>query len=196
VKPGHIVWDVGANQGLFSFAALAACAPNGRVVAFEPDPFLANLLCRTRRAQGAQSRLDVLPVAVSASSGLAAFSVAAKDRALNHLTNLAGNPRSGGERERLMVVTVDLEWLAARLPPPNVVKIDVEGGELEVLEGAGDELLRRIRPTWIIEVADENAGPLTQILRDANYRLFDAAKPMNEVRTPAWNTLAVPAEAL
>lgn len=196
VKPGDVVWDVGANQGLFSFAALAASNPTGRVIAFEPDPFLAGLLYRTRRAQAVESRMDILPIAVAADVALAGFSVAAKDRALNHLTTLHGNPHTGGERERLTVVTVPLAWLASEMPAPNVVKIDVEGAELDVLRGAGEGLLLRSRPTWIIEVAAENASAIAAILRDADYRLFDAAAPQTEVTSPAWNTLAVPAEKL
>ncbi len=194
VGPGQVVWDVGANQGLFSFAAAAAAGASGHVVAFEPDPFLAGLLYRTRQAQSAAARVDILPVAVSGSSGLATFCVAATDRALNHLADVAGNPQSGGSRERFAVVTVTLEWMAQQLPSPDVIKIDVEGGELAVLEHAGSQLLEHIRPRWIIEVAAENADGVSAVLRSANYRLFDANDPGRELKSPAWNTLAVPAE--
>ena len=193
VKPGDVVWDVGANQGLFSFAALAASGASGRVVAFEPDPFLAGLMYRTRNAQAVESRMDILPIAVAGDTALAEFSVATKDRALNHLTTLSGNPHAGGERERITVMTVSLAWLATQMRAPDIVKVDVEGGELEVLRGAG-ELLLRSRPTWIIEVAAENSSAIADILRKADYRMYDASAPENSVSVPAWNTLAVPAE--
>src|SRR5437016_1521015 len=47
VKPGTIVWDVGANVGLFSFAAAALAGEAGSVLAIEPDPWLASLMNRT-----------------------------------------------------------------------------------------------------------------------------------------------------
>ena len=44
VKPGSVVWDVGANLGLFSFAAAARAGSDGAVVAFEPDTQLVAMI--------------------------------------------------------------------------------------------------------------------------------------------------------
>jgi FkbM family methyltransferase len=194
VKAGDVVWDVGANQGLFAFAAAAVSGASGHVVAFEPDPFLVGLLHRSRLAQSLGARVDVLPVAVGSDSGVATFCVARKDRALSHLASVASNPHTGGDRERFSVLSVTLDWVAQCLPPPDVIKVDVEGAELGVLEHAGIQLLQRVRPRWIIEVAAENARRIEQILRAARYRLFDANAPENEVESPVWDTLAVPEE--
>ena len=54
VRPGSVVWDVGANVGLFSFSAAALAGPGGFVLAIEPDVWLAHLLgalCRRIRGQ-------------------------------------------------------------------------------------------------------------------------------------------------
>ena len=194
VKPGYVVWDIGANQGLFTFAAAAISGPSGHVVAVEPDPFLGGLMYRSRRAQQAETRVDILPVALGNRSGVTTFCVAEKDRALNHLAAVAGNPHTGGDRERFAVMTVTLDWIAQNLPAPDLIKIDVEGAERSVLEHAGLKLLRDVRPRWIVEVAAENVTSIGQILREAHYRLFDADAPDNEIEWPAWNTLAVPEE--
>ncbi len=194
VEPSQVVWDIGANQGLFAFAAAAVSGTAGRVVAFEPDPFLTGLLNRSRATQNRGASVDILPVAVGSSNGVATFCVASKDRALNHLADVAGNPRTGGERDRFSVVCVTLEWLAGQLPAPDLIKIDVEGSELAVLEHAGAMLLHEQRPRWIVEVAAENAQAIGKIFRDANYRMFDVNSPDKEISVPAWNTLAVPAE--
>src|ERR1700709_849599 len=47
VKPGSVVWDIGANVGLFSFSAASVAGSTGRVLAVEPDPWLCTLLNRT-----------------------------------------------------------------------------------------------------------------------------------------------------
>jgi hypothetical protein len=47
VRPGSVVWDVGANVGLFSFSAAALAGPGGFVLAIEPDVWLAHLLARS-----------------------------------------------------------------------------------------------------------------------------------------------------
>jgi FkbM family methyltransferase len=169
VSRGDVVWDIGANQGLFSFAAAAVSGESGHVVAFEPDPFLVGLLCRSRHAQRAEGRVDILPVAVGGRSAVDTFCVAAKDRALNHLANVAGNPRTEGVRERLTV-------------------------KLAVLTHAGTRLLHQVRPLWIIEVETDNSGGIAELMRAARYRFFDANDPDEELTCPTWNTLVVPEE--
>ena len=63
VRPGSVVWDVGANVGLFSFSAAALAGPGGFVLAIEPDVWLAHLL--TRSAQRIQQHsAEAAPVAV------------------------------------------------------------------------------------------------------------------------------------
>jgi hypothetical protein len=48
VRPGDVVWDIGANVGLFSFAAAAPAGSAGKIVSFEADVWLAVLLRRSR----------------------------------------------------------------------------------------------------------------------------------------------------
>jgi len=136
VTPGAVVWDVGANVGLFSFAAANMAGPGGLVVALEPDAWLvATFAAQCARSTGRLSaskgrtcrgglrrlRSDVLP--------------RARSRAANHLAEF-GTTQTGGSREQQLVVAVTLDWLMDSMPAPSVVKIDVEGAELEVLKGA------------------------------------------------------------
>ncbi|QVL50085.1 MAG: FkbM family methyltransferase [Thiocapsa sp.] len=195
VRPGMHVWDVGAHQGLFAFAAAAVCGSKGEVVAFEPDPYLVNLMERsiaTGSHRGAPVR--VLPVAVSDKHAVATFLIAATDRTLNHLATAQGNPRTGGSRASRLVMVATMDWLSEELVPPDLVKIDVEGAEGATL-GASLALLKQHRPALIVEVAGENIGTVGDILREADYLMFDVADPRKgPLTSPAWNTLAVPRE--
>jgi FkbM family methyltransferase len=194
VGPGMTVWDVGANIGLFAFAAGSA----GRVLAVEADEWLAELLRRSARtAPPAYARVEVLAAAVSDAPGTAELCIARRGRAGNHLSRVPGSTQTGGTREVLRVPAVTLDGLLDRFPPPDLVKIDTEGAELLVLRG-GERLLREFRPILLCEVVGENAPEVGALLRGHGYTLFDAeAHPGGRpVDQPTWNTLAMPAEAV
>lgn len=195
IRPGMKVWDIGANQGLFAFAAASRSGREGEVLAFEPDSFLVNLLERSRAMPDATAAsVQILPVAVSDKCGIVSLLIAASDRTLNHLENAKGNPRTGGSRDKRLVVSVNLDLIMESHGTPDFVKIDVEGAEAAVLLGA-TELLRVGRPLMIIEVADETMDQVFAILAAADYRIFDAGAPeKGEVVSSVWNNLAVPAE--
>lgn len=102
----------------------------------------------------------------------------------------------GGVREELLVPTVTLDQLLDATFPPELVKIDVEGAELLVLDGA-ERLLREVRPMLLVEVAEQNVDAATERLRRAGYRIHDASAPekgLPDIERCTWDTLAVPAE--
>src|SRR6185312_9493326 len=89
VKPGSVVWDIGANVGLFSLSAAALAGPSGSVIAIEPDIWLANLLSRSSRHAGSSkqsSRVEVLCAAVTESPTICQLQIAERSRASNHLS--------------------------------------------------------------------------------------------------------------
>jgi FkbM family methyltransferase len=196
VNPGDVVWDIGANVGLFSVACAAIAAETGKVIAFEPDAVLVQLLRRTGALQTASAApITVVPTAVARETGLRSFSIASRARASNALTGY-GNSQMGGTSETQTVVTFAVDCLTQWLPIPDVMKIDVEGAETEVLLGATN-LLKSKRPLIICEVSDGNAQEVSRLLHEAEYQLYDASKPIEEgasIAEASWNTVAVPAE--
>ena len=86
VKTGDVIWDIGANIGLFSLAAAVRAGDRGEVIAFEPDTWLVQLLRRTSAAQPATNAIiKVIPVAVASEISLRPFSIATRSRASNAL---------------------------------------------------------------------------------------------------------------
>jgi FkbM family methyltransferase len=194
VHQGDVVWDVGANVGLFSFAAASRAGPTGKVFALEADDWLVRLIRKsTRLAAPERSAVVPIGVAVARQCGLREFQLAARSRASNAL-NGYGHSQTGGFRETRLVAAVSLDWLLDFLPPPAFVKIDVEGAELEVLQGAR-RLIDLHRPAIACEVPSESRTQIAEFFFARNYYLLDAELPAarrTPLPLPVWNTVALP----
>lgn len=191
VRPGDVVWDIGANLGLFTFAAAAASGPTGNVLAIEPDAVLVGLLRRSAATNPHLASVDVLPVAIADDLGVARFHIARRNRATSHLDGF-GTTQTGGIRRTELVPTLTLRWLAARFPTPDVIKIDVEAAEVPVLAGSGDAL--GTLPTIICEVAQTSSTAVRDILVARGYTLYDGEQPSTRRRptdVAAPTTLAI-----
>lgn len=189
VKPGDTVWDVGANIGLFSFAAAMAAGASGGVLALEPDIVLTGLLRRSARSNHNMAPVEILPTALADEVGVGRFHIAQRNRSTSHLDGF-GSSQTGGVRSTELVPTVTLDWLADHFPLPRVLKIDVEAAELAVLRGGARVLSSG--PTVICEVAGHNAVSVGNLLSDYGYTLYDAHQSC-ERRIP---TAAAPPDTL
>jgi FkbM family methyltransferase len=130
VRPGDTVYDIGANVGFYSLMAARWVGRSGHVVAFEPVPSNLRWLRRHLEVNGV-SNVRIEEVAVWHTNGRRRFMETA-DRVSSHVS----------ERGQFTVrtATVDTLMASGRYPPPTHVKIDVEGAELQVLQGARDTL--------------------------------------------------------
>ena len=156
-----IVWDIGANVGVFGFAA-AAIAKKGTVLCVEADCWLVGLMRRTIRLPFYRdSDVRIVPVAVSSADAIAEFQIASRGRQSNALAEARGRSTMGGVREVQYVPTLRLDTLLETQPAPDFVKIDIEGAELIAL-GGGNKLLSEVRPIFYIEVG-----------RDVSKAVFD-----------------------
>ena len=194
VRESSVVWDIGANVGVFAFAA-ASVAKKGSALAVEPDTWLAQLIRRSLLLkENRRLRIQVLPSAIADINGVATLLIANRGRASNALEAVGGRSQTGGIRERIIVPTLTLDTLLDFFEPPTFVKVDVEGAEVMVLTGAR-RLLSEVRPTIYIEVGEEAAGEVASILRGVSYELFDGSKPIQDqepAASCAFNTLAIP----
>jgi len=194
VTRGSIVWDIGANLGLFSFASAHLCGETGRVIAVEPDSTFAMLLRRSASIQPAASgEVTVVQAVIAGGLDLRTFCIAGRSRSANFLRGY-GSSQAGGVVEEQLLVTVTLDWLATRMPLPDVLKVDIEGAEEEVLLG-GSALLAGKRPVVLCEVSSTASQAVTAIFHSHGYRIFDgqvAAQDRKELSSAPWNTVAIP----
>jgi FkbM family methyltransferase len=136
IKPGETVVDAGAHIGAFSVAAARRVGPKGRVFAFEPSPRSRALLERNLRANRL-SWAKVHPWALAEAEGEAPLFVA--EGAVNPV---ADTLRAQEGRSRVAVRLRRLDDVLAEEGVERVdhLKIDVEGSELRVLDGASRAL--------------------------------------------------------
>lgn len=144
VRPGSTVVDVGANIGYNTIHAARLAGPRGRVVAVEPAADNLDVLRRNVAAAGLTNVL-VEPVAAGSASGTADLFVRGRKSAVNSLF-----PQScyAFVTDIVRVPVVPLDELVSG--GADVVKIDVEGGELDVLEGM-PRLLQSSAPVLVVE---------------------------------------------
>jgi FkbM family methyltransferase len=201
VKRNDTVWDIGANVGLFAKSAAYLAGPEGRVIAIEPDTDAQVLLNRTFAVrEPEEATVIVVPVAVSDHVGWETFSISMRARASNSLLGF-GSSSTGGVLENRTVSTVTLDSLLAQFPPPNVMKIDIEGAEAKVMRG-GEKMLETVRPLIYCEISGQNIQTLHDILTKFSYRFlseerFASFADFKQDRDIiGFNTIAVPEEKI
>jgi FkbM family methyltransferase len=143
IRPGDVFWDVGAHHGYVSLMAAAAVGAGGRVHAFEPGARNMRMLERHLRWNRADN-VDIEPFALGAFDGEASFG--GGDTSKMHAL--------GGGDERVRVHTARSLVVASSHVSPDVLKIDVEGAEADVLEGALDVLPGDVRMVVAIHSAE------------------------------------------
>lgn len=142
LRPGDVAVDVGAYVGLFTLLMAKAVGPTGSVCAIEPSGanrrLLETNLGRHRQEVGAP--VVVHPIACGASNGLGRLT----EGGTGECNSLYGDDAVGSE---VLVTTLD----ALVAPPVRLVKIDVEGAEIDVLEGSTVLLGVSDRPHLLVE---------------------------------------------
>ncbi len=154
LSPGATFYDIGANIGFVTIIAARLVGPTGRVVAFEPVPENVAAIKRNLALNGIDW-VEVRAAAVSRSAGRASL-VLSDVSAFSRLSTMHTPTGARGTLE-VDVESIDELLAAGSQPPPDVVKIDVEGAELDVIEGMR-ETLDAYRPVLLCEVHDCNVA--------------------------------------
>lgn len=133
LRPGQVVFDIGANVGFYSLLAARKVGPTGLVVAIEPLPENLAYL-RQHISLNRCHIIQVEALAISDSPGVAVFATS-QNRFMGHLAD---------QQEGLKVQVSSLDELVSsgRLPAPDVIKVDVEGEEFKLLQGAASVVER------------------------------------------------------
>ena len=170
VKPDMCVWDVGANLGIMSVLSAYRVGSCGAVYALEADPAYADRIFRSsQRLSNAYQPVNVLCAAIANRDGILDFAIAKQGHARNKLLGLADE--NFEVEARKMVPTIRGDDLLETWRAPDFIKVDVEGAELEALNGS-TEILRSVRPIFYIEVSPENQQAVSRLFHDYDYDIF------------------------
>jgi len=207
MDPGMVFVDLGANQGLYTILAARRCGETGRVVAVEPcrvqrQRLRLNLICN------GMWRVRVRGEAVGSSKGLGTLHVVqGPETGGNSLRPPAPDIAERWRLETVSIITLDdlceEEKISGEV---DFIKIDVEGGELDVLRGAKRSLAFAKRPLIYCEICDRRTRPWGYSAREIVLDLLGRDFSWWEVATgtirqhviqneyPGDNLLAVPRE--
>ncbi len=175
VHPGNTVLDIGANFGVFTRLFSQLVGPHGSVIAFEPVP----LTFRTLAAGIERYRLtNVRAVNKAVSDHAGAVSMVVPSYAGNKGDNLyeARIVNSSASQKTLAVDSVTIDSL--QLPRVDFMKIDVEGHELEVLQGSR-QTLERHHPALMVEVTSSRTVDF--LCKEMGYRQPVTISPSNQL---------------
>jgi FkbM family methyltransferase len=163
LSPSDVAVDIGTHKGRYLWS-LSRAVPNGRAVAFEPQPFLADYLLRACCSAGL-TNVVIEPSAVSSRTGKLTLAI------IDHGTHSHGASFEAALADQhdcrhleVPIVSLD-EYFSSEKAKIGAIKIDVEGHELSVLEGATG-LIDAHRPTIVCEAEErhKHAGHVAALL--------------------------------
>ncbi len=149
LRPGAVVMDIGANIGYYAAIEARRIGDSGLIYAFEPDPRNLDFLARNVAHNGIERIVRILPHAVSNADGTVTFNLAEeanlnsieKTRGSDHPSIVARGMQDRKYLEQIPVKAVDLcGFLETAARPVDIVRMDVEGYEVEILGSLADRL--------------------------------------------------------
>ena len=195
LQPGDIFYDIGANVGFFTIIAAKLVSPSGRVYAFEP--VRKNAFClKKNAAHNNFENITIFEKAVSSHTG--------KTKLL--LTHHPGGATLAAETlppdikgvAEVELVTIDNLIKQEKILPPTFVKIDVEGVEIDVLQGM-TQTINKYRPVILYEIDDadneifqKKQERCVRFLSTLGYRLTPLKKSYPKSQWHVGHTLAIP----
>jgi FkbM family methyltransferase len=191
MRPGDVLYDVGANVGAYSLVAAMHCGKRADIYAFEPSFATYYQLCRNILLNQCEDVILPYMIALAEDSGVTAFNYQSLE-AGSSLHSVGANRDYKGDtfspcfRQRVIGFSVDHLIAAFGFAVPNHLKVDVDGTEMEVLRGASATLRNPAVRSLLVEVCDANgqADLVTAFLLE---RGFVLASRWNRGGGPFWN---------
>jgi FkbM family methyltransferase len=184
IKKGEVIYDIGANIGLYTLAIAESNLDNS-VFAFEPNPETFAKLKANLFLNKASDKVNPLQIAVGNTIGESTFMLSTEQER----SSLFQSGASFGNAKVKKIVKVPVKTvdsLIGQLPPPQHIKIDAEGSEALILEGA-EKTIRKYKPLLYIEphsfALEDQISIMLQLL-DYEFENYQGHYICNPIGTP------------
>jgi FkbM family methyltransferase len=167
VKSGDIVYDVGANIGLFSICFAKLIGPNGKLYCIEANPVCVYFL-RSNMELNHLTNFDILPIALLDAAKVCDFAVNYDNFNLGLTKDSVFFEMKAGHRITVEAQSLDELIGTYGFQKPDLVKIDIEGAEAIAIKGMTNTIVEH-RPTMVIELHGKSAAHATLIALDQCY---------------------------
>jgi FkbM family methyltransferase len=191
LRPGDIFWDIGANLGFTSLPAARIIGANGKIIAVEPSPVNLSVLKRHIALNECENIVTIIEAAVCDQDG-GSVTFGLVDDGLSPCNSLMFSGSVNGNApkvsQEVTVPAISLDGLLVTQGlAPRLVKIDVEGAELKVLQGAtklfssnfAPVLMLAVHPFWL--EAPEDCQEIVNLLKGWGYRILNRAGASVEI---------------
>jgi FkbM family methyltransferase len=181
-RRGDTVYDIGANVGVFSLIGATLLHGEGLLVAFEPGFASYARLCENIALNGLSSMVVPVPLALSSTSGLQAFTYRTQHpgQSRHAFSADAWTPADSDRHKRytqpMASVTLDEVVPLLRLPRPNLVKLDADGAEAHILRGGRNTLSSQECRSVLVEIDETRTNDSVSLLESYGFRLEDEHK--------------------
>jgi FkbM family methyltransferase len=168
LKPGNVVYDLGANTGMHSLLFSKLVGQEGKVYSFEPVPLNVREI-QSLIHLNEVTNIHIVEKAISDTVGQAHFDLAT-DNWVGHLKK--ADAKLEGPSITVEVTTLDTLLEGGEIAAPDFIKIDIEGAESAALEGFSKSIQKH-RPIFIIDMHNPDQDlKVVQFLMQRGYRVF------------------------
>lgn len=166
IKDGMVCYDIGAHVGFYTLLFSRFTGRNGAVFSFEPDPLnLAYLLKHIELNRIINTK--IFHCGVWNKSGIKGFNLNSSESSF---------VKTDGKELYIPVFKIDELVSRQYITPPDIVKIDVEGSELEVLEGMEEQLRNRRPIIFVASDSIEKREAIFLFLQNLDYKILNLYK--------------------
>ncbi|MGL5074391.1 MAG: FkbM family methyltransferase [Waterburya sp.] len=182
---GAVFYDIGANVGFFSIIAARLVGNTGKVYAFEPGEGNANSIRHNARLNNF-NQIEVIEKAVSDTPGEGELLLAKYSG--GHALATADAPPDLAGTVTIELVTIDDLIAQNQIQPPNFVKVDIEGAELDALKGM-TETIKQYKPIIIYEIDDGDRVAYQRKYQEIESFLQSLGYQVNSVEEDSYATI-------